>query len=252
MIIQGGKYMYGQSIGIVLLDRKYPLLPGNVGNASTYDFPVRIKVLEGSWDPPFPPFRDEQGHYKPAMQNFIRLLQEFEAEGVRAITCACGFFAATQKEAAAAVKIPVFTSSLLLIPLVYQMLQPGQKVGILTAYSPRLIDEPDVFLRPLGINKSIPLAILGLNEKECPEFYEVVGDRRREMNVDKMRNEILTFARRLVEHNPDIGAIVLECSDFPTYAAAIQEEVKLPVFDYIMMINMVHQAVVQKPYYGFV
>ena len=62
MIVHGGKQMYGQSIGIVLLDRKYPLLPGNVGNASTYQFPVRFKVLVGSWDPPFPPYRDEQGN----------------------------------------------------------------------------------------------------------------------------------------------------------------------------------------------
>ena len=252
MIVQGGKYMYGQSTGIVLLDRRYPLLPGNVGNASTYDFPVNIKLLKGSWDPPFPPYRDKQGKYTAEMQKFIDLLKEFEDEGMRAITCACGFFAAAQKEAAAAVSIPVYTSPLMLIPFVNQMLKPGQKVGVLTAYSPRLTDEPEIFLHPLGVDESIPLAILGLNEEECPEFYEVVGDRRWDMNVEKMQDEIVTFARRLVDENPDVGAVVLECSDFPTYAAAIQEEIKLPVFDFIAMINMVHHAVVQKRYHGFI
>lgn len=129
----------------------------------------------------------------------------------------------------------------------------GQSTGIvlLTAYSPRLIDEPEIFLHPFGVDESIPLAILGLNEKECP-VYEVVGDRRWDMNVEKMQDEIVTFARRLVDENPDVGAIVLECSDFPSFAAAIQEEVKLPVFDYIGMINMVHHAVVQKRYSGFI
>ncbi len=243
--------MYGQSIGIVLLDRRYPLLPGNVGNASTFDFPVRIKVLKGSWDPPFPPYRDPQGNYKPEMQNFIDLLKEFEEEGVRAITCACGFFAAAQKEAAAAVNIPVFTSPLLLVPFVHKIIRPDQKVGILTAWSPRLTDQPEIFLRPLGVDESIPLAILGLSQEGCTEFDEVTGDRRWDLDVEKLEQEMVRVAGKLVKQNPDVGALVLECSDMPPFAAAIQEAVERPVFDFIAMIDMVHRAVVQRRYEGF-
>ncbi|MEL7632233.1 MULTISPECIES: hypothetical protein [Sporomusa] len=39
--------------------------------------------------------------------------------------------------------------------------------------------------------------------------------------------------------------------EWPPYAAAIQAAVNLPVFDFITLINFVHQAVAQKPYYGF-
>jgi len=64
-----------------------------VGNDSTYNFPVRIKVLYKSWNTPFPPFRDEEtGRYYPQMQKYIDILKEFEQEGVKAITCTCGFY----------------------------------------------------------------------------------------------------------------------------------------------------------------
>ena len=35
----------GESIGILILDAAYPCVPGNVGNASTFDFPVRYKEV---------------------------------------------------------------------------------------------------------------------------------------------------------------------------------------------------------------
>lgn len=244
MKVKGGRWIYGEAIGIVLLDRKYPLLPGNVGNASTYNFPVRIKILKGYYNPPFLPFRDGSGNYTTS--EFIKLLKELEEEGVRAITCSCGFFAASQKEAAAAVKIPVFTSPLMLIPLVYRMLKPEQKVGVITASAKALTK---TFLEPVGVDDSIPLAIAGCDN--CPEFQEVVSDRKWTADTRVWENEVVSVAKELVEKNPDVGAIVLECSDMPPFAAAIQKAVNLPVFDYICFINMVYQAVVQKRYSGF-
>ena len=38
-------------------------------------------------------------------------------------------------------------------------------------------------------------------------------------------------ARRAVAENPQIGAIVLECTDLPPFAARMREELNLPVFD---------------------
>ena len=51
MEVRGGKAYYGEAIGILLFDeRRYPILPGDVANASTYDFPVRLKVVKGLVD----------------------------------------------------------------------------------------------------------------------------------------------------------------------------------------------------------
>ena len=38
----------GVPIGILILDACYPCIPGNVGNATTYDFPVRYKEVSGA------------------------------------------------------------------------------------------------------------------------------------------------------------------------------------------------------------
>ena len=251
MKVRGGRWIYGEAIGIVLLDRKYPLIPGSVGNASTYNFPVRIKVLKGYFYPPFPPFYDESGNYTLHMKKFIDLLKEFEEEVVRAITCSCGFFATSQKEAAAAVSIPVFTSPLMLIPLVYRMLKPEQKVGVVTAWAKRLTTD---VLETVGVNDSIPLAIAGCDN--YPEFhpgvtYDKKYDEKWVGDTEVWENDAITVTRELVQKNPDVGAIVLECSDMPPFAAAIQRATNLPVFDYICFINMVYQAVIQKEYAGF-
>jgi hypothetical protein len=48
-----------------------------------------------------------------------------------------------------------------------------------------------------------------------------------------------------------VGAILLECSDMPPFAWAIQSAVQLPVFDFITMLNWIYYGVVQHPYQGF-
>jgi hypothetical protein len=60
----------------------------------------------------------------------------------------------------------------------------------------------------------------------------------------------MELAGNIRREHPEVGAILLECSDLPPYAWAIQKASGLPVYDFITLINWVEQAVVQKPYYG--
>ena len=46
-----GQAVAGSAIGILVLDLWYPYMPGNVANASTYNFPVQYKILSGSTIP---------------------------------------------------------------------------------------------------------------------------------------------------------------------------------------------------------
>ena len=80
--------------------------------------------------------------------------------------------------------------------------------------------------------------------KEWRKYYRLVH------NFSKSYPYALV-AKKLVEREPDIGAILLECSDLPPYAKAIQAATGLPVFDFNTMIDMVFHAVVQKTYYGY-
>jgi Asp/Glu/hydantoin racemase len=147
-----------------------------------------------------------------------------------------------QKEMAAAVNIPVFTSTLLMVPLVHKMLRPEQKVGIITVNSQTL--DPK-HMQGAGVG-DIPIVITGLETET--EFAAAMLDNRLELDVDLAREEHIRVARRLVAENPDVGAIVLECTNMPPYARDIQAATGLPVFDIVTFVNMVYHSVV-KPYY---
>jgi hypothetical protein len=246
--VRGDKRYYGEAIGIALLDQTHsqPLIPGNVGNASTYDFPVRLKVIEGLHDNPYAPVRDEQGRYSPDVQRTVDTVKALEAEGVRAVVMSCGFFSVAQEVLTEEVQIPVFSSPLLLVPLISRMIGRRRKVGILTASKKRLTRE---FLEPVGIDDSIPYVVEGL--EASTEFYACfMGGTRTLLDVDLLGRQVVEIASGFVRENPDIGALLLECSDLPPFAADIQEATGKPVFDFITFVNAVYQAVVQKRYEG--
>ena len=64
------------------------------------------------------------------------------------------------------------------------------------------------------------------------------------------RQEVVEGALELIE-GENVGAILLECSDMPPYAADIQAATLLPVFDFITLIKWMQSAVMQRPYAGW-
>ncbi len=242
--VKGGRAFYGEAIGILMLDMKALLIPGNVGNASTYNFPVRYKVLEGI---PSDWWCDAEGASLKRQEKFIETAKQLEKEGVRAITTGCGFFAKYQKAASEALTVPLFASPLLLVPMVSQMIGKNKRVGIITAGANHL---KGPFLENVGIDESIPIAVDGMDDKK--EFTKVhVTQEKETVDVKKMEAEVVDVAQRLVKKYPDIGSIVFECSDLPPFAAAVQEAVNLPIFDFITLINMIYMSVLKKRYHGF-
>src|SRR5512134_2648897 len=233
MRVQGGQNIYGFSVGILMLDTRFPRIPGDMGNAATFDFPVRYHRVSGA--SPDRVVRQGQRELLPAFVEGARLL---EREGVRAVTTNCGFLAKFQPEMAAAVSIPVFTSSLMLVPLVHRMLPPGRAVGILTVNASSLHAE---HMAGAGIQPATPVVVAGLETET--EFTRVLLDDELALDVEAARREHLTVARRMLDAHPEIGAIVLECTNMPPYRADIQAATGLPVFDITTLVRMVHEAV---------
>ena len=48
MIVKGGYTNYGQEVGILMLDTFFPRIPGDMGNATTWPFPVLYRVVKGA------------------------------------------------------------------------------------------------------------------------------------------------------------------------------------------------------------
>ena len=60
-------------------------------------------------------------------------------------------------------------------------------------------------------------------------------------DVETLTNDSTDFlATKMVKENPDIGAVVLECTEFPPYAHAIQQAIRLGVWDFVTMTNFMH------------
>lgn len=237
--IPKGQFIAGHAVGIVVLQVWYPLLPGNVANATTFDFPVRYKVLSGA-------VQEKILRGDPDLLDvIISAGRELEQDGVRAIVGACGYLANYQPEVAAALDVPVFLSSLLQVPMIHSALKPGQRVGIVCADAPSLSQQA---LAACGVTGDIPIAVVGLEDQ--PEFSKILFSQG-EFDYDRLEQEVVDSSLRMVASHPDTGAILLECSDLPPFASAVQRAVGLPVFDFITMINWVYHGMVQRPYKGY-
>jgi Asp/Glu/hydantoin racemase len=230
--VRGGFNQYGVTVGILMLDTRFPRIVGDMGNAATFPFPVRYHRVAGA-SPDLVVRRGAAG----LLPAFVEGARALEREGVGAITTNCGFLATYQQELAAAVAVPVFTSSLLLVPLVQRMLPPGRRIGIMTVNAATL---GRAQLAAAGIGPDTPLAVVGLEGEK--EFTRVLLGDELELDVDLARDEHVRVARRLVTEHPDVGAIVLECTNMPPYAADIQQATGRPVFDITTLVHMVHGA----------
>jgi Asp/Glu/hydantoin racemase len=233
MRVQGGYNLYGFSVGILMLDTQFPRIPGDMGNATTFPFPVRYHRVPGA--SPDLVVRQGSRELLPAFLEGARCLAR---EGVQAITTNCGFLAKFQRELAAAVSVPVFTSSLLLVPMVHRMLPSGKAVGILTVDATSLT--PDDF-ESVGITSDIPVAVAGLETEK--EFTRVLLGNQLVLDVEAARREHIRVAQRLCAEHPEVGALVLECTNMPPYRADLQAATGLPVFDIVHLVQMVHTAV---------
>ena len=230
----------GVPIGVLCLEAYHAKVPGILRNASTFKFPVTYKVVRGASIERLITQRD-----RSLLAPFTEAVRELEQEGVRAITGSCGFMVLFQRELAEAVNIPVFISSLIQVPMVHLMLRPGQKVGILTARKSSLTKD---HLRAVGA-ESVPVCIAGMDDQE--EFSETIFfGRKKEMDLDRLEKEVLSAVDSLAKANPEMGALVIECTDLPPFAHLIQQKINIPIFDIITLTNMVYEAVVRTCYQG--
>lgn len=207
-------------------------IPGNIAHPDTFDFPVVYQRVKGAC------YETIVEHpSKEVLSNMIEVASEMEKNGIKAIMGNCGFNALFQKELADAVNIPLFSSSLLQVPMVFRMLKSTQKVGILTADKEHLTKK---HFESVGITDDHMYCVAGI--EKTGEFSKIRSDPHAQLNVDKFAEEVIDVTQQLMSANPSIGAIVLECTDLPPFASAIRQLTKLPVFDIVTLAHYVYES----------
>jgi hypothetical protein len=241
-LVQGGYNTYGFTIGILMLESMFPRIPGDTGNASSFNYPVRLQPVKGADYKRLILERDAT-----LLQPFVDAARALEKEGVRAITTNCGFLALFQRDLAAALTAPVFTSSLMMVPMLCNMLGPKRKLGIMTVNAMAL---SEAHYRGVGWSSDDYSIVVAGMENE-PLFTKVFQENRFQFDEEQMEADMVSVAKRLIAEHPDIGAILFECTNMPPYAQAVQQAVRLPIFHIFSLIDMVFQAFHWKRCEGF-
>jgi hypothetical protein len=239
-----GQVVGGVAIGIILFGQAgYALSPGSVENATSFNYPVLYTAIEAaSVESVVSPDLD------PAvLSQLIEAGKYMQRQGCRAIIGACGFFANYLPEVVRELDVPCFFSSLMQVPLILRSLKPGKKVGVLTANGEVLSGAP--VLKNCGIEDPSQMIISGA--EVLPEMQKILAGKGH-YNVYELEKGLMQLARNLVEDHPEVGAMLLECTLFPTHARAVQEAVRLPVYDFVTLIDWVCSAVVRRPFHGYI
>jgi selT/selW/selH-like putative selenoprotein len=178
-LAHGGKAIYGARLGILMLEARFPRIPGDMGNAETWPFPVLYRVVTGA-----SPQRVVREKAAGLLPEFIAAARELVALGADGITTNCGFLSLYQKELAAAVSVPVATSSLMQVPMIQITLPRGKRVGVLTVNAATLTPE---HLTAIGVDPSVP--VVGTDAGR--EFTRVMIDNELTMDVTAAEADIV-------------------------------------------------------------
>jgi hypothetical protein len=236
-----GQMIGGHAVGIIVLNVGYPLIPGNVANATTYPFPVRFKVVEGADIPSL--LAGDPSLLAPS----LRAAQELVDDGCLAIVGACGYFARFQREMAEALPVPVFMSSLSQVPMILGSLRPAEQLGVVCASKPSL---DEATLAAAGVPPDARIVVRGMERSEA--FRTSILEGKGWMDNAAVEAEVVEAAVELSREHPDVRALLLECSDMPPYARSVQAATGLPVWDFITLIDWIFDGVVKHRFEGFV
>lgn len=225
-------------LGIIMLDTAFPRPPGDVGNAETWPFPVRFRVVDGATAR-----RVVAGDDADLVEAFVEAGTALAAAGAVGLITSCGFLAARQAELAARLPVPLATSSLLQIPLIERCLPAGGRVGVVTydddALTPRHFEAVDA-------DPETPR--IGLPADGW--FHHMIEGRMIEGGAPYRREaleaELLATVEQLLASRQGIGAILFECTNLPPFAAAVRRAFGLPVYDIVTLGRWFHAGLTER------
>ena len=212
-------------LGILLLATRFPRPPGDIGNPTSFAFPVRYHRVDGASAQ-----RVLGEDARGLLDQFVAAGKQLITDGAVGIATSCGFLAMFQRELAAALSVPVATSSLLQAAWLAPLLPAGRCVGVVTIDAAAL---DATHLAGVGAPKDLPIE--GVDP--AGEFAtRILAD---DLTLDQAAagRDVINAALRLVNRRPDVGAIVLECTNMPPYSAAVWRATGRPVYDVLTMLD---------------
>jgi hypothetical protein len=221
---------HGITIGILMLDTRFHRFNGDIGNGSTWPFPVQYRVVRDAT-----PNRVTRPEGPDMLDAFKAAADELTDAGVDGITTTCGFLALYQRELAEHCSVPVATSALLQVPMVARILPKGKRPAIMTFSAESLTAR---HLESAGADVATP--IYGMPPKS--EFQRSIREGDASVPFSTLKSEVLATTERIVQSDRTIGALVLECTNLAPYSRDIARLTRLPVFDVVTLVHWFHRS----------
>lgn len=231
---QGGKSIYGASVGILMLDANFPRIPGDIGNATTWDFPVQYRVVKRA-----SPEKIVLGNPMEMLEPFIAKGLDLVESGCDGITTNCGFLSLLQDELQQALDVPVASSSLMQVPWINQLLPVGQHTGVLTISAKTLTE---AHLNAANVPAGTPI----VGTEQGLEFSQKILSNAYSIDFAQCERDLLQATDMLLDSSPGLGAIVLECTNMVPFAASIRRRSRLPVFSIYNLITWFQQGLMPR------
>ncbi len=226
----GGAPIGGAALGILMLDARFPRVPGDMGNGDTWPFPVLYEIVQGAT-----PERVVRQRAEGLDGAFLDAARRLVDRGAVALTTVCGFLSFFQAELAAHAGVPVASSTLMQVPALDRMLPPGRRTGVVTVSRESLWDD---HFTAVGARADTPVE----GTEGGRELTRVLIGNEPWLDMAAAEADVTAAARRLVARCPEVGAIVLECANMAPYAAAVRRETGLPVHDIYSFVSWVHSG----------
>lgn len=220
------------SLGVIMLNTNFPRVLGDIGNPDSFDFEV---IYERVSSAAVSAIVTSEGIGDKIKNDIFQSIKVLEQQGVDLIVTTCGFLGEIQEELKAVANVPVLTSSLLTLPFARTFLnKASDQVGVLTFDSSKLNE------KHFGGHFSDDV-IIGDIPKEG-ELFNTIKHDLLSLDTEKAEQEVLQAAQKLIQQNPNIKALILECTNLSPYIDAVKNSVQLPTFDIIQAINWFKQT----------
>jgi hypothetical protein len=201
--------------GVLMLDTQFPRYPGDIGCPLGWPVALMYQKVSGMFpqDIVRTPESLKQHQVLPA---FVKAGRQLVDQGAKALTTSCGFLVLLQRELQEALPVPVRTSSLLLLP---KLLAMYQTVGVLTMDESAL-SEAHFWAAGVMPQDMSRLRVQGVDRQSV--FAHAIMGNCAQMDFEAAQQSVLSAAMRLKQKAPDLKHVVLECTNMPPYAGAIE------------------------------
>lgn len=214
-------------LGVIMLDTRFPRPRGDIGNPETFAGRALYETVPGAVAERVVRAGSPD---RVLLSPFLAARDRLVGAGAGIITTSCGFLVRFQAQLAAGCPVPVVSSSLLALPeLQRRYTAEGRRVGVITVHAGRLTAD---YFRAAHADPATPVEGTEIGRELT---RKLLGDGA-ELDVAAAESDVVEAGARLCARCPNLGAVLLECTNMPPYRAALAAALGLPVHDILTVL----------------